>query len=71
MATAEAKNSEVQAVLKAVVNILEDSQKGFADIQRVVPLFSDHAQDSDGFPGDFGSDTVTGEDQNVQIQRCS
>lgn len=32
MATAEAKNSEVQAVLKAVVNILEDSQKGFADI---------------------------------------
>ena len=32
MATAEAKNSELQAVLKAVVNILEDSQKGFADI---------------------------------------
>lgn len=32
MATAEAKNSEVQTVLKAVVNILEDSQKGFADI---------------------------------------
>ena len=32
MATAEAKNSEVQSVLKAVVNVLEDSQKGFADI---------------------------------------
>ena len=32
MATAEAKNSEVQSVLKAVINILEDSQKGFADI---------------------------------------
>jgi uncharacterized protein (TIGR02284 family) len=32
MATAEAKSGEVQSVLKAVVNILEDSQKGFADI---------------------------------------
>lgn len=32
MATAEAKNSEVQTVLKSVINILEDSQKGFADI---------------------------------------
>ena len=32
MAAAEAKSSEVQSVLKAIVNILEDSQKGFADI---------------------------------------
>lgn len=32
MATAEAKNTEVKEVLKGVVNILEDSQKGFADI---------------------------------------
>ncbi|MDP9039405.1 MAG: PA2169 family four-helix-bundle protein [Acidobacteriota bacterium] len=32
MATAEAKKTELQAILKAVINILEDSQKGFADI---------------------------------------
>ena len=32
MATAEAKNSELKEVLKNVVNALEDSQKGFADI---------------------------------------
>jgi uncharacterized protein (TIGR02284 family) len=32
MATAEAKNSELKEVLKGVINILEDSQKGFADI---------------------------------------
>ena len=32
MATAEAKNSGLQTVLKSVINILEDGQKGFADI---------------------------------------
>ena len=32
MATAEAKNSEVEKVLKSVINSLEDGQKGMADI---------------------------------------
>ena len=32
MATAEAKNTEVERVLKLVINVLEDGQKGMADI---------------------------------------
>ena len=32
MSTAVAKNSELEKVLKSVINILEDGQKGFADI---------------------------------------
>ncbi len=32
MATAESKNKEMQKVLDNVANVLEDSQKGFADI---------------------------------------
>ena len=32
MATAEGKNDELQSVLKSVINVLEDSQKGMADI---------------------------------------
>jgi len=32
MSTDTAKNSEVEKVIKSVINILEDGQKGFADI---------------------------------------
>jgi uncharacterized protein (TIGR02284 family) len=32
MATSTARNTEVEAVLKSVINILEDGQKGMADI---------------------------------------
>ena len=32
MATAEGKNDEMQSVLKSVINVLEDGQKGLAEI---------------------------------------
>jgi uncharacterized protein (TIGR02284 family) len=32
MATAEGKNQELESVLKSVINVLEDGQKGMADI---------------------------------------
>ena len=44
------------------------AEEGFADLEIVAPFFGDGAQDTDGFPGDFGSDTVTGEDEDVEIQ---
>ena len=44
------------------------AEQTFANVERMAPLFGHYAQDFYRLPGDFGTDTVTGKYENIQIQ---